>query len=304
MSARSIWKGSIRFGLVQIPVALYPAERPDHLSFQLLDRGNMAPIQLQRVNAVTRELVDSKNVVRGFKTKDGTYVIVTDDDLRRANVESTQAVDILDFIDESEIDPIYFDKPYYVAPIALRKGGPTESKAYALLRETLQRTEKVAVAKVVLRTREHLGALRPSGDVLVFCLLRFAHELRDTEELNIPRGELRRAEISPSELQMAEHLVREMSASWDPSKYRDTYRDDLMALLRRKAREGEAHPIDDAERAAPEPRKTDATEMFSLLEQSVRLTGKDRAITRAANTNAPKRPLASRRKASKSGRAA
>lgn len=287
MAARSIWKGSISFGLVQIPVALYPAECPRELSFHMLTKDDLSPIHFKRVKATTGDEVDFKDLVKGYKTKDGTWVVLTDADFARANVDATQSVDILDFIDASELDPIYFDKPYYLAPIALRKGRPTESKAYVLLRETLRRTGKVGIAKVVIRTREHLAAVMPHENLLLLNLLRFDHEVRDADKLDIPDANLKAADVSPREIKMAEQLVAEMSSKWDPKKYRDEYREDLLALIRNRVKEGRAHEIDETEPEAP-AREAEAVDMLTLLKKSLE-RGSSKASTgggRAANKNA------------------
>lgn len=290
MAARSIWKGSISFGLVQIPVALYPAECPRELSFHMLTKSDLSPIHFKRVSASTGEEVHYKDLVKGFKTKDGTYVVLTDADFARANVDATQTVDIVDFVDEKELDPIYFDKPYYLAPVALRKGRPTESKAYVLLRETLRRVGKVGIAKVVIRTREHLAALIPHGDVLLLNLLRFNHELRDADKLDIPDTNLKKADVSPREIKMAEQLVAEMTSKWNPKKYKDEYRDDLLALIRKRVKEGKAHEVDESEPEAPAPRDEKGLDMLTLLKKSLE-RGPAKAGTRqgrAANKNASK----------------
>lgn len=291
MPARSIWKGSISFGLVQIPVALYPAECPKELSFHLLDKENLSPIHFKRVSAATGEAIDYKDLVKGYKTKDGDYVIMTDQDFKRANVEATQTVDILDFVDASAIDTMYYDKPYYLAPAALRKGRPADTKAYALLRETLRRTGKAGIAKVVIRTREHLAAVIPRGDVLVLNLLRFDHEVRSERDLDVSAKELKGAGVSPREMKMAEQLVQEMSAPWKPEKYKDEYRDDLLALIRKKVKEGKAHEIDDSEVKAPEPRESEAVDMMELLRKSLEKGSKGKKSgtgSAAANRNAAK----------------
>jgi DNA end-binding protein Ku len=287
MPARSIWKGSISFGLVQIPVALYPAESPKELSFHLLDKETLSPIHFQRVSASTGEAVNYKDLVKGYKTKDGTYVVMTEQDFRRADVEATQTVDIVDFVDGGAIAPIYYDKPYFLAPVALRKGRATDSKAYSLLRETLKKTGKVGIAKVVIRTREHLAALIPVGNMLVLNLLRFAHELRDGSDIEAEGEAGNKAKVSPREMRMAEELVEEMTAAWDPRKYRDEYRDELLALIRKRVKSGKAHVIDESEVEAPEPAEEEPTDMLALLRKSLEKGGKGRrSSARVANRNA------------------
>jgi DNA end-binding protein Ku len=286
MPARSIWKGSISFGLVQIPVALYPAECPKELSFHLLEKESLSPIHFKRVTTSGEE-VDYKDLVKGYKTKDGTWVIMTDQDFRRANVEATQTVDILDFVDGSAIDPIYYDKPYFLGPVALRKGRPTDAKAYTLLRETLKKTGKVGIAKVVIRTREHLAALIPLGNVLVLNLLRFDHELRNPKSIE---EDTAKSSVSPKEMKMAEDLVREMTSAWEPRRYKDEYTSDLLALIRKRVKSGKAQEIDESEPEAPARGEEEATDMLALLRQSLEQGGKGtksrKSAPRAANRNA------------------
>ncbi|HEV8245606.1 MAG TPA: Ku protein, partial [Polyangiaceae bacterium] len=177
---RAIWKGSIAFGLVQIPVALHSAEEPDELSFDLLDRRDLAPIGYERINKRTGRKVEWKNVVKGYEYRDGKYVVVTDADFEQANVEATHTIDIEQFVDLAAVDALYFERPYY---LSATKAG---RKAYALLRETLDKARKVAVCKVVIRTRQHLALVMPWHDALVLMLLRFDHELREPSGLDLP----------------------------------------------------------------------------------------------------------------------
>src|SRR5918999_465278 len=228
--ARAIWKGSISFGLVNIPVGLYSAESRDEIHFKLLDRRNMSPIRYKRVNEESGREVPWEETVRGYEFAEGKYVALTDEDLKRAAPEATQTIDITDFVDLDEVSPLYFDKPYYLAPD--KKG----AKAYALLREVLRRTNKAGIAKVVIRTRQYLAAVVPRGDVLTLELMRYAHELRDPAELNVPHG---KQGVSEKELQMAERLVEGMVEKWDPEKYKDDYRRDLMKMIEERVEAGE-----------------------------------------------------------------
>ncbi|HEY6556180.1 MAG TPA: Ku protein [Polyangiaceae bacterium] len=261
---RSIWKGSVAFGLVQIPVSLYPAEEPDELSFHMLDRRNFAPVGYERVNKKTGRKVEWKDIVKGYENAKGEYVVLTDQDFEAANVEATHTIDISDFVDVREIDPMYFDKPYYVAPA---KAG---RKAYALLRETLRRSEKAGIAKVVIRTRQHIAALMPHGDALTLVLLRFGHEIREPDNLDLPEKNLKKLGVSPKELTMAEKLVEGMVGDWNPKQYHDEYRDDLMALIKKKAKAGEINAVSEQPKQ-PKPRKSGAQviDLMALLKQSV-----------------------------------
>jgi len=230
--ARAIWKGSISFGLVNIPVGLYSAESRDDISFKLLDRKTKSPIHYKRVSEESGKEVPWDETVRGYEVAKGKYVVLSDQDLKRAAPEATQTIDIQGFVDLEDISTLYFDKPYYLAPDS--KG----TKAYALLRETLRRTGKVGIAKVVIRTRQYLAAVvaRGESEVLTLELMRYAHELRDPEDLDVPRG---KSGVSEKELQMAIRLVEGMEEAWDPDQYKDDYRSDLMKLIEERAESGE-----------------------------------------------------------------
>ena len=255
--ARAIWKGSISFGLVQIPVGLYPAERRDELSLSLLDKHDMAPIGYERVNRRTGDKVDWKDIVKGYQYQKGKYVVVTDEDIRNANVRATQTVDILAFVDQSDISTLYYDTPYYLAPT---KQG---EKAYAILRDVLRAAGKVGIAKVVIRTRQHLAALLVEDDRLILQLLRFSHELRSPDELEIPEEGAKSLKSTTRELEMAKQLVASMVDEWNPEQYHDEYRDDLLARIKRKAEEGEIEDVPTSETAAKTG--TNVVELFDLL---------------------------------------
>lgn len=252
---RSLWTGSISFGLLQIPISLHPAEQPSELSFHQLDRRDMAPIHYQRVNATTGKTVAWKDIARGYEYEKGEYVLVEDSDLAAANVEATQIIDVLDFVEEGTILPAYFERPYFVAP------GKRADKAFALFRDALSRKKVAAVGTVVIRTRQHLCAIMVQDGVLMLELLRFAHELRDTEDLPLPHGEVK---ATPRELDMAEALIDSMRSDWKPSRYKDSYRDDLLALIAQKAKTGKvpAAPKRPAPRSAP-------LDLMELLRKSV-----------------------------------
>jgi DNA end-binding protein Ku len=232
----AIWRGSISFGLVTIPVTVLPAEQPRELAFHLLDSRDMAQVHNKRVNAGTGEEVPWDSIVKGYEIEAGRWVVVTDDDLRAANVEATQTIDVLAAVCADEIHPEYYDRPYYLAP---EKAG---RKAYALLRETLARAKRIALAKVVIRTRQHLAVIVPEGEVLLLELLRYPYELRGTSALDLPGADLKEAGVTEAEVALAEQLIAAISGPFDPDapELRDTYRDDLLALITRKAEGGEA----------------------------------------------------------------
>ncbi len=288
--ARSIWKGSISFGLVNIPVGLYAAETRDEISFKLLDQKTMSPIHYKRVSEDSGKEVPWDQTVRGYEFEKGKYVVMSDEDLKRAAPAATQTIDIVDFVDLEDIDPLYFDKPYYLAPDS--KG----TKAYALLRETLRRTGKVGIAKVVIRTRQYLAAVVARGDaeVLTLELMRYAHELRDPSELDVPRG---KSGVSDKELQMAERLVEGMVEAWDPEKYKDDYRRDLMKTIEERVEAGE---LEGSSKPAPKPERPSAqvVDLMSLLKRSL----EEPAKKPAAKKSAAKKPAA--RKPAKKAKAA
>jgi len=261
--ARTIWKGSISFGLVNIPVALCPGEQREEMHFSLLDRRDMAPVGYQRINKQTGKEVAWDQIVKGYEYDKDQYVVLGDEEFRRANVKATQSVDIIDFVKTGQIPFVYFDKPYYLEPVQ-RLG----EKGYALLRETLQRTARVGIAQVVLRTRQHLAMLAPMGDLLVLNLLRYQHELRPANEIKTPDHHLTALRISKKEIEMAERLVEDMVTKWNPAKYRDEYREDITRLVEKKVAAGKTLEIETATEEKP-VRGAQVIDFMTLLKQSV-----------------------------------
>lgn len=254
---RELWKGAIHFGLVNVPVSLYPAEQREELSFTMLDRRDLQPVGYKRFNKATGDEVPYEQIVKGYEWEDGQYVTLEKEDFRRANVEASQTVDIIGFVDAADIPLYYFESPYYLAP------GKHGEKGYALLRETLQRTGRIGIANVVIRTRQHLAALYPQGRLLVLNTLRYRNEIRPAGDIKAPE-DLKDAKVQPREMQMAERLVDDMVMKWDPQEYHDTYRDDLLKLIGEKA-EGRVKP-------EPKVRKAKGAEIIdfaSLLERSL-----------------------------------
>jgi DNA end-binding protein Ku len=235
--ARVVWKGAIVFGMVYIPVSLYPGARTRQLEFDMLDKRDHAPIGYQRINKKTGQKVDSEHIVKGYEYEDGQYVLVSDEDFRQANPEATQTVEILSFVDEGAIDPQFYDTPYRLVPA--KRG----EKGYALLRETLRRTKKIGVAQVVIRTKQHLAAVMPVGEMLVLETLRYGDEILPATEFEFPPVEIRKAGIGDRELEMATRLVEEMSEGWDPARFRDTYREDLMARIEQRIASGDTQTV-------------------------------------------------------------
>ena len=289
---RELWKGAIQFGLVHIPVSLFPAEQRDELSFTMLDRRDLQPVGYKRFNKSTGDEVPYEEIVKGYEVEDGQFVTLEKEDFKRANVEATQTVDIMGFIDKESLSPFFYESPYYLAP------GKHGDKGYALLRETLVRTGRVGLATVVIRTRAHIAALYAVDNVLVLNTLRYANELRDPKELTLP-ADLKAAKVTEKELDMAERLVEDMATEWDPAEYHDTYRDDLLKMIEEKA----AGKV----RKAPKQKavkEDNVIDFASLLERSLTAKKPRPAATgKTAAARTRRRPAASRG-ASQSRRAA
>jgi DNA end-binding protein Ku len=218
-------------------VTLYPAATASELDFKMLDRRDMAPVGYQRINKRSGEPVPGDDIVKGYEYEDDQYVVLSSEEFRAANVEATQTVDIFAFVHADEIPPYHFETPYYLEP---SKRG---AKGYALLREVLRRKQRIALANVVIRTRQHLAALVPVGRMLVLDTLRFADEIRAFDTATLPGDDLAALKVSERELAMAERLVDDMEEPWRPAQYRDTYRDDLLALIHRKVEAGETRVL-------------------------------------------------------------
>jgi DNA end-binding protein Ku len=289
--ARAIWSGTVGFGLVQIPVTVHGAEDKDELDMHMLDRRDFSPIGYERVNKKTGKEVAWKDIVKGYEHAKGEYVVLTDEDFKRANSEASSQIDISDFVEFSEIDPRYFDRPYYLAP---QKNG---KKAYALLREILQRTGKAGIGKVVLRTRQHLAAIVAHERTLLLVLLRFADELRKESDLDLPESNLKKLGITEKELAMAEKLVSGMVEPFKPDKYEDKYRSDLMKLIQRKVKAGEVNQLPSGKKVPAErPAPKQELDLSALLAQSLQGGAKraNGARHKAANENARTRKSSSR----------
>jgi DNA end-binding protein Ku len=272
--ARSMWKGAISFGLVHIPVEMYPAASDQGLDLTMLDRRDFAPIGFKRYNKATGKEVSWDDIVKGYEYSDGEYVVLTDEDLRRANPEATQTIDILAFVNAEQVPLIYYDQPYYLAP---GKGG---DKVYALLRETLREVGKIGIAHVVIRVKQHLAALVCVGDTIVLNTLRYPDEIRPTDELRIPAADSKAAQVTDKELQMAKALVEGMSEKWKPQQYHDTYREDVMALIKKKIAANQTKTLTEPEPEEEKPAKSNVIDLVSLLQASL---GKKPARSAAAD---------------------
>jgi DNA end-binding protein Ku len=264
--ARAIWKGSISFGLVNIPIALYPATRREELKFRLLRESDLSPVNYKRVAEKDGKEVPWNQIVKGYEYEKGKYVILKDEDFQRVDLEATQTVDIQDFVEQEEIDPIFFYKPYYLEP---QKGG---DKAYALLRDALKDSGKVGIAKVVIKTREYLAGVKPEDGVLVLELMHFADELADPGKLHVPK----KTEVGKREMNMAKSLIDGMSSKWNPEKYKDDYREALMEVIEEKVEAG-GKEIEQKPKKSPKPTKV--IDLVSVLQKSLEQTGTKKKAT-------------------------
>jgi DNA end-binding protein Ku len=258
-----MWKGAISFGLVHIPVELYPATTEHSLDLHMLDRRDFAPIGFKRYNKNTGKEVSWDDIIKGYEYATDEYVVLSDEDLRRANPEATQTIDILAFVDAGQVPLIYYEQPYYLAP---GKGG---DKVYALLRETLRDVGKIGIANVVIRVKQHLAALVCVGDTIVMITLRYPDEIRPTDELKIPDENSKAAQVTPKELQMARALVEGMSERWKPQQYHDTYREDVMAMVKKKIAAKQTKTITMPEPEEDKPAKSNVIDLVSLLQASL-----------------------------------
>jgi DNA end-binding protein Ku len=282
--SRSIWKGAISFGLVHIPVVLFSAENRNSFDLTMLDRRNMKPVGFKRYNKETEKEVGWDDIVKGYEYEKERYVVLTDEDFKRANIEATQTIDIKAFVDADEVAPTYFETPYYLAP---DKRG---DKGYALLRETLKVTNKIAIATVVIRTRQYLAALIPSDDVIVLNTLRYTNELRPATDLKVPSGNLKASGVSPREIEMAKTLVDEMTEQWKPERYRDTYHDDLMKLIDKRIKAGKTEVITEADEGEEKPVTGEVIDLMALLKRSVQAKGQSSSRSKRASLKQERQP--------------
>ncbi|HEY4284114.1 MAG TPA: Ku protein, partial [Chthoniobacterales bacterium] len=243
---RPIWKGSISFGLVYIPVAVYPATREEKLSFRQLRSSDLSPIRYKKVAEADSKEVPADQIVKGFEYERGRYVVMKDEDFEKVRIESTHSIDITDFVDLEQVDPKFFYKPYFLEP---QKGG---EKAYAVLHKALSGTGKIGVAKVVISNREHLAAVKPDGLFLILELMHFASEILGADILQNGSN----AAVTDKELKMAQALIETMSVTWEPEKYRDEYRTALMEIIEQKAQHKEIAP-----KAASAPTPTNVVDL-------------------------------------------
>ena len=261
--ARGLWKGAISFGLVNVPVELYSAQKREAgLDLTMLDRRDMAPVGYKRVNKSTGKEVPWEDVVKGYEYEDDKYVVLSEEDFRRANPEASKTVDIMAFVDLADIAPQYFDTPYLLGP------GKRGEKAYALLRDAMAKAGKAGIATVVIRTKQYLAALVPQGDALVLNTLRYHKELKAPKDIDLD-DKLKGAKVSAKEIEMALRLIDDMADEWQPAKYHDTYHEDLLKRVEEKVKAGETEDITEPEKEEKAPKTADVIDLMSLLKKSV-----------------------------------
>ena len=257
--ARGLWKGAISFGLVNVPVELHSAKRrASELDMTMLDKRDLAPVGYKRVNKATGKEVPWAEVVKGYEYRNDKYVVLSDEDFRRANPEAAKTVDIQAFVELADIAPQYFETPYYLIP------GKRGEKAYALLRDTLKKAGKAGIATVMIRTKQYLAALIAQDELLVLNTLRYHDELKKASDFDIPD-----AKVSAKEMDMAMRLVDDMADKWQPARYKDTFKDDLLKRIEEKVDAGQTEEITEPEKGAREPKSADVVDLMSLLKKSI-----------------------------------
>jgi DNA end-binding protein Ku len=290
LMARPIWTGTLSFGLLNVPVSLMPAERSVDLHFRMLDSRSNTPVRYERVNAETGEEVPWKDIVKAFEYKKGSYVVLQPEDIRSASPEGREAVEVETFVDAGAIGAEYFEKPYFLVP------GKKAEKGYVLLRETLKRTGKIGIARVVIRTREYLSAVMPKGDSLLLMLLRYPQELVDAGEYSIPEGKPADYRVSAKEIDMAQQLIESMSDDWQPDSFRDEFRDRLRKVIEKRMK-SKGVVITPEEETTDENASTNVVDFMALLQQS--LKSKRRTPAKGSDEERPPRRAKAPRKSAK-----
>ncbi len=304
--ARPIWKGQISFGLVNIPVSVFSAERRADLSFKLIDSRNSARVRYERVNEETGEEVPWNKIIKGYEYDSGSYVLLTEKDLERASVEMTKTIEIEQFINLTEIESVYFDRPYYIVP------GKGAEKGYLLLREAMEKSGRIGIAQVVIRTRQYLAAVVPDGNALILNLLRYPQEVVSVDEFEFPGRELKKFKVTPKELELAEQLIDGMTTPWKPEDYRDEYRDVLMKLIEKRIKSGQTEVVEETDDEEEETSSPQTLNFMEVLKKSVaktsprsstktraRSSGKKSTGTSAKSSAKVRKPAKARRPAKK-----
>lgn len=284
---RAIWTGSLSFGLVNIPIEVHTAVRDQRPHFRMLHAKDRSPINFERICQKDGKSVAWNDIVKGYEYEKGQFVVLDKEDFAAAALEKTRRIDVLDFVEAQAIDDRYFDKPYY---LTAKKGGEV---AYALLREAMNESGRIGIAKFVMRETQHLAAVEGIGDALVLSTLRFADELVDTSSLSFPSGK----NLKKTELNLAKTLVENLAAEWDPDKYRDDYQENLMRVIKAKIKGKEAKLVTDER-----PRDSNVIDLMERLRASLGQSGNGR-IKKTARTKARK-PAVRARKQRRKGHAA
>jgi DNA end-binding protein Ku len=273
---RVLWKGAITFGLVTIPVSLFPATHREELKFRLLRESDHSPVNYKRVAEADGKEVPWDKIVKGYEYEKGKFVILKEEDFKRVDVEATQTVDIINFVKLEDVDPLLFYKPYYL------EVGKGADKAYVLLRDALIETGKIAIAKVVIRARQHLAAVKPQKDGLMLELMHFPQELIDVSEFKDPAEK----QVGKAEMQMAKQLIESMTSEWEPDKYHDEYREALEKMIENKIEHGD----EGASKPSKKRKPTNVIDLVSVLQESLQQTGKSSKGGKkpAAKKKAPK----------------
>jgi len=257
-SVRPIWKGAISFGLVSIPISLFPAVRHEELKFRLLRKSDLSPINYKRIAQVDGKEVPWDQIVKGYEYEKDKFVVLKDEDFKRADVEATQTVDIINFVQMEEINPLLFYKPFYM------EAGRGGDKAYVLLRDALFDSKKIGIAKVVIKTRQHLAAIKPQKTELMLELMHFPDEILDASEFKAPAAKT----VGKAEMNMAQQLIESMSTAWDPHKYQDDYRETLEKIIENKIEKGGKQPPPPGKKS----RLPNFVDLVSVLQQSIKET--------------------------------
>lgn len=274
--ARVIWKGAISFGLVHIPVALNSASRSSGTDFDWLDERSLEPVGYKRVNKITGKEVPKEHIVKGVELEKGSYVVISEEEIRAARPEATQTIDILSFIDIEEIPVPFYDSPYYLTP---EKRG---EKVYVLLRDTLKKTGKAAVCQLVMHSRQHLAMLREEGEAILLMTLRWPADVREVDELGLA---LDKVKLDKREAEMAERLVKDMTGQWQPAEYEDTFSEEIHRLVEQKAAKGQLAQVPEAEAKGGEG--ADIIDLTELLKRSLKGDGKKRTAASAPAKKSP-----------------
>jgi DNA end-binding protein Ku len=298
MASRALWKGAISFGLVHIPVSLHSATTESGVDFDWLDKRSMDPVGYKRINKKTGKEITKENIVKGIAYEDGQYVVLSPEEIAGAYPKTTQTIEIESFVPNTDIPFVYLERPYYIAPI--NKG----KKVYALLRDTLLKTQRVGIARVVIQTKQHLAVLVPSGPGLILNLLRWGADIRSWEDLDLPPEGAKAAGLNDKELSMAKQLVDDMTGKWEPEKFSDSFKDDIMALVEQKVKEGKIETVEQPEEDEDTGGRSGAKiiDLTELLQRSLRNKGggggKDSAAAKPpAKTAAKKAATKTARKA-------